>query len=141
MLVVDLRVTPGKPLSPAVLSEERVLCDRLSANCDIVSGEAGIISPTSQRKKRNRGDEPGVSRNRDAPESGFDAVLQAAVCKVILLGEAMDQQPQLRNPSVTHAGVFPKTLLAWAGRGRATTPNFLSLPRDLLLNLLCFFLV
>lgn len=53
----------------------------------------------------------------------------------------MDQQPQLRNPSVTRAGVFPETLLAWAGRGRATTPNFLSLPRDLLLNLLCFFLV
>ena len=36
-----------------MLSEERVLCDRLSAKCDIVSGEAGIISPTSQRKKRN----------------------------------------------------------------------------------------
>ena len=53
MLVVDLRVTPGKPLSPAVLSEEHVLCDRLPAKCDIVSGEAGIISPTSQKKKRN----------------------------------------------------------------------------------------
>lgn len=48
-------MTPGEPLSPAVLSEERVLCDRLSAKCDIVSGEAGIISPTSQRKKRNSG--------------------------------------------------------------------------------------
>ena len=55
MLVVDLRVTPGKPLSPAVLSEEHVLCDRLPAKCDIVSGEAGIISPTSQKKKRNSG--------------------------------------------------------------------------------------
>lgn len=26
-----------------------------------------------------------VSRNRDAPEGGFDAILQAAVCKVTLL--------------------------------------------------------
>lgn len=70
-------------------------------------------------------------------------ILSCHLCplQVTLLGEAMDQQPQLRNPSVTRAGVFPKTLLAWAGRGRATTPNFLSLPRDLLLNLLCFFLV
>ena len=48
-------MTPGKSLSPAELSEERSLCARLSAKCDIVSGEVGIIIPTSQMKERNSG--------------------------------------------------------------------------------------
>lgn len=42
-----------------------------------------------------------VSRNRDAPEGGFDAILQAAVCKV----------PRISPPDLAKSGHVPLHVL------------------------------
>ena len=56
---------------------------KLFPNCVPTFGFRHILSLTDKVDRFNEEvQKQMVSRNRDAPEGGFDAILQAAVCKV-----------------------------------------------------------
>lgn len=58
---------------------------KLFPNCVPTFGFRHILSLTDQVDRFNQEvQKQMVSRNRDAPEGGFDAILQAAVCKVCI---------------------------------------------------------
>lgn len=58
---------------------------KLFPNCVPSFGFRHILSLTDKVDRFNEEvQKQMVSRNRDAPEGGFDAILQAAVCKVMI---------------------------------------------------------
>lgn len=58
---------------------------KLFPNCVPTFGFRHIVSLTDKVDRFNEEvQKQMVSRNRDAPEGGFDAILQAAVCKVFI---------------------------------------------------------
>lgn len=59
---------------------------KLFPNCVPTFGFRHILSLTDEVDRFNEEvQKQMVSRNRDAPEGGFDAILQAAVCKVTII--------------------------------------------------------
>ncbi|XP_034567926.1 integrin beta-3-like [Notolabrus celidotus] len=57
-------------------------CDGISTTCKAQFGFKHVLSLTEMTTRFNEEvDKQEVSRNRDAPEGGFDAIMQAVVCK------------------------------------------------------------
>ncbi|XP_074553579.1 integrin beta-3a [Halichoeres trimaculatus] len=57
-------------------------CDDMSTTCDPQFGFRHVLTLTETVDRFNQEvDKQRVSRNRDAPEGGFDAIMQAVVCK------------------------------------------------------------
>lgn len=57
-------------------------CDGISTKCEAQFGFKHVLTLTEKVSRFNEEvDKQIVSRNRDAPEGGFDAIMQAVVCK------------------------------------------------------------